>query len=450
MTSPLPAKRRTTASNRDGRVTPGARLEAVIELLEAIEESPRPADAIASAWFRARRFIGAKDRKAIHERVYGLLRRRSRIAWHLDRAGVHPTTRAQLLTELALVEHKLPEDLAPDFDGAGHHPETLTQDERSLIAKLGRSKLELAEMPDWVRLEYPEWLDGPFRALFGTRLEEEMRALLLPAKLDLRVNILKGTRDEAIRALALEGVEAEPASLSPWGLRLAERVNLMATQVFKSGRVEVQDEGSQLAAFLVGAKPGEAVCDFCAGAGGKTLALAAMMANKGRLLACDVSEGRLLRSAGRLKRAGVHNVQSRVVALEGDKWLKRAKGTFDRVLVDAPCTGTGTWRRNPDAKWKLSPNDLAELTVKQGTILERAARLVRPGGRLVYVTCSLLPDENERQIERFLAAHPDFSPKAPEPPLPAQGEYLRLSPARHGTDGFFAACLERTGPTLKE
>jgi 16S rRNA (cytosine967-C5)-methyltransferase len=161
-------------------------------------------------------------------------------------------------------------------------------------------------------------------------------------------------------------------------------------------------------------------------------------------LACDVSEGRLFRSADRLKRAGVHNVQSRVVALEGDKWLKRSKGSFDRVLVDAPCTGTGTWRRNPDARWKLRPEDLAELTVKQGAILDRAAKLVRPGGRLVYVTCSLLPDENERQIEGFLAQHADFALKAPEPPLPAEGPYLRLSPARHGTDGFFAALLERT------
>ncbi|TAN58290.1 MAG: RsmB/NOP family class I SAM-dependent RNA methyltransferase, partial [Rhodospirillales bacterium] len=264
-------------------------------------------------------------------------------------------------------------------------------------------------------------------------------ALLLPARLDLRVNALKTTRQDAIAALAFEGIAAEPTELSPWGLRVASRVNLMATKVFKDGFVEVQDEGSQLAALLVGAEPGMAVCDFCAGAGGKTLALAATMNNKGRLVACDVSEGRLFRSADRMKRAGVQNVTRHVLDAAGAKWLKRQAGSFDRVLVDAPCTGTGTWRRNPDAKWKLSPEDLEELVKKQADILDRASRLVKPGGRLLYVTCSLLPDENEAQIEAFLARSPGFSPE----PAWQDKTYLHLTPAQHGTDGFFAAKLVR-------
>jgi 16S rRNA (cytosine967-C5)-methyltransferase len=416
---------------------PGGRIQAVIELLEEVEGSPRPADGIIASWFRARRYIGSKDRKAIHERLYDVLRRRAHLGWWLSRIGVADSARARVLAHLALADHAKPDYLNTVFDGDKFNPARLSSDERKWAVELDRQRLDHAEMPDWVRLEYPEWLDEKFRARFGEGLNEEMRALLLPARLDLRVNILKASREEAIAALAQEEIVAAPTDLSPWGLRIPERVNLMASKAFKAGLVEVQDEGSQLAAQLVGALPGMAVCDFCAGAGGKTLALASTMNNKGRLVACDVSEGRLKRSADRLKRAGIHNVTTHVLDGAGAKWVKRQAGTFDRVLVDAPCSGTGTWRRNPDAKWKLSPNDLAELTIKQGEILERASRLVKPGGMLVYVTCSLLMDENEAQIERFLARAANFKLEPIEPGKP----YLHLTPASAGTDGFFAARL---------
>ncbi|MBF0269554.1 MAG: RsmB/NOP family class I SAM-dependent RNA methyltransferase [Alphaproteobacteria bacterium] len=421
-------------------MTPGARIQAAIELLEEVEGSPRPADGVIANWFRARRYIGSKDRKAIHERLYDVLRRRAHLGWWLDRIGVEASARARLLAHLTLADHAKQDVLNGLFDGEKFCPARMSSDERKWTVELERQRLEHAEMPDWVRLEYPEWLDDKLRARFGESLDVEMRALLLPARLDLRVNALKATREDAIHALAQEEIIAQPTELSPWGLRIPERVNLMASKAFKDGLVEVQDEGSQLAAQLVGAEPGMSVCDFCAGAGGKTLALASTMNNKGRLVACDVSEGRLSRSADRLKRAGVHNVTRHVLDATGAKWVKRQAGSFDRVLVDAPCTGTGTWRRNPDAKWKMTPTDLAELTVKQGEILERAARLVKPAGKLIYVTCSLLPDENEAQIEAFLAKAKDFALE----PISAERPYLHLTPAQHGTDGFFAAKLVRT------
>jgi len=271
------------------------------------------------------------------------------------------------------------------------------------------------------------------------------------ASTDLRVNTLKATREEAIAAMKAEGITAAPTQLSPVGLRVHGRPPLATLQCFKDGLIEVQDEGSQLVALLADARPGMRVADFCAGAGGKTLAIAAQMRNKGKIVACDVLEGRIDRAAVRFNRAGVHNVERKALSSERDQWVKRHAGTFDRVLVDAPCTGTGTWRRNPDAKWKLTPEDVAELEQVQRNILDSAWRLVKPGGRLIYATCSLLAEENEAQIEAFLAAHADFKPVpvgevwpgAVGGDCPATSATLSLTPAQHGTDGFFAAVLER-------
>ncbi len=251
------------------------------------------------------------------------------------------------------------------------------------------------------------------------------------------------------------GSVAEPTPWSPIGLRLAGRTPLAGLAAFGDGLFDVQDEGSQIAALLVGARPGMRVVDFCAGAGGKTLALAAGMANRGKLVACDVSARRLDRAARRLRRAGVGNVERRVLESERDKWVKRHAGSFDRVLVDAPCLGTGTWRRNPDAKWRSGPEDLVELQERQQQILRSAARLVRPGGRLVYATCSLLREEDEVQAEDFLAAEPGFSAlpgarawdEAIGGMSPAGEQYIFLTPARHGTDGFFVALFERRSET---
>jgi 16S rRNA (cytosine967-C5)-methyltransferase len=303
-------------------------------------------------------------------------------------------------------------------------------------------------MPAAVRLEVPDWVEKLLRARFGEALEAEMVAMGVPAPLDLRVNLLKGTREEAVRALSAEGIVAEPTALSPWGLRVEGRRPVTTGAAFQSGLVEIQDEGSQLVALMVGAAPGMRVADWCAGAGGKTLALAMTMQNKGQVVACDVHDKRLEGAVQRLRRAGVHNVERHLI-VPGDKWAKRRAESFDRVLVDAPCTGTGTWRRNPDARLRLERKDLDELVPKQAAILAAASRLVRKGGRLVYATCSILPDENEAQVRAFLADHPDFAVVPldrawPGPaPVPGQGEFLSLTPRRHGTDGFFTAVLER-------
>jgi len=270
----------------------------------------------------------------------------------------------------------------------------------------------------------------------------------LPAPLDLRVNPIRSTRAAVLRGLKELGLRAEATRLAPQGIRIRERLSLARLPGLKTGEIEIQDEGSQMVALLVDAQPGERVVDFCAGAGGKTLAIAAQMMNRGHIIACDVNEARLKRCAERLRRAGLHNAETRVLASETDRWIKRHKGGFDRVLVDAPCSGTGTWRRNPDARWRVPDLGLPALVALQARILASAARLVKPGGRLVYATCSMLVEENEAQVATFLAAHPGFSvvpleSVAPHVMTSDHPDFLSLTPARHDTDGFFAAVLHR-------
>jgi 16S rRNA (cytosine967-C5)-methyltransferase len=431
-------------------VKPESRLAAVLELLTEIDTQSRPADQVAGAWLRARRYIGAKDRRAISDRVWGMLRRRARLDWWMAHIEQKSTPRGRLLADLVLADNMKPDTISPLFVGGDRGAGTLTPEDWALVQALKGRDLFHHEMPAWVRGEYPEWLEPKLSAVFGEHLAREMGGLRDEAPVDLRVNTLKSTRDEALAALVAEGLEPVPTSLSPIGLRLPARAALPAQTAFREGLVEVQDEGSQLLALLVDARPGMAVVDFCAGAGGKTLALAATMENKGRLLACDVNERRAERATLRLRRSGVHNVTTRLLDGENDKWIKRHSGTFDRVLVDAPCSGSGTWRRNPDAKWRLTPAGLDELIAVQGRILASASRLVQPGGRLVYATCSLLAEEDERRIEAFLGEHADFSVmplaeawQAIGGACPFEGPYLRLTPARHGTDGFFAAVLIR-------
>jgi 16S rRNA (cytosine967-C5)-methyltransferase len=356
-----------------------------------------------------------------------------------------------MLAGLILIEGWRPEAVSASFDGSRFCPPPLDWAEERLVRALAGHSLRHPEMPRAVANNLPGWLEPHFERVFGKGLEREMAALNAPAPTDLRVNLLRGERQTAHRALVAEGITAEPTPLSPIGLRLRERVPLGNLAAFKEGLVEVQDESSQVAALLADARPGMRVVDFCAGAGGKTLAMAAGMANRGKIVACEVSAWRLERSARRLRRAGVNNVERRALSGERDNWVKRHKGSFDRVFVDVPCLGTGTWRRNPDAKWRMRPEDLAELVERQQQILRSAARLVRPGGRLIYATCSLLREEDEAQAEDFLAAEPDFSlfpmARAWEEMIggasPAGEDYLRLTPARHGTDGFFVAIFER-------
>ncbi|MGH6894834.1 MAG: RsmB/NOP family class I SAM-dependent RNA methyltransferase, partial [Dongiaceae bacterium] len=378
-------------------MTPGARLQAAIDLLHDIHAGASPADRATASFFRTRRYIGAKDRREVLDRAYAVLRRRAALDWWIWKSGQAPQDRdrARLIASLALLDGWNADRIAGSFDGGQYHPDKLDEAERWIAKTVAGKAIESAEQPADVRNEYPDWIAPLLRRRFGARMDAEMRAAMAAASTDLRANTLKATRDEAIAALKAEGIVAAPTPLSPVGLRVHGRPPLATLQCFKDGLIEVQDEGSQLVALLVDARPGMRVADFCAGAGGKTLAIAAQMKNKGKIVACDVLAGRIDRAAVRFNRAGVHNVERKGLSSERDQWVKRHAGTFDRVLVDAPCTGTGTWRRNPDAKWKLSPQDVEELTQVQRNILDSAWRLVKPGGRLIYATCSLLAEEND-------------------------------------------------------
>jgi len=428
-------------------MTPAARLLAAIELVSSVEAATRkPADAVANAFFRDRRFIGSGDRRSVSERAWTVLRARRRLGWWLSRAGGSQTPRLLIAASLLLEGWTL-DGVVQSYSGGQYAPSVLTGAEKAGLRGIENHGLDHPDMPLAIRLEVPDWVVPHLQARFGDALAPEMAAMGTPAPLDLRVNLLTGTREDAKAALALEGIESTLTPISPWGLRIEGRRPVSTGKAFQSGLVEIQDEGSQLVAAMVGAEPGMRVADWCAGAGGKTLAMAMTMRNQGHIVACDVSAPRLEGAVKRLRRAGVHNVEQYLIEATG-KWVKRRAGTFDRVLVDAPCTGTGTWRRNPDARLRLKPTDLSELVVKQAGILRRAAELVRKGGRLVYATCSLLLEENEMQIASFLAEHPDFRPVPvstawPDAPANCVGEVLRLTPLQHGTDGFFAATLER-------
>lgn len=424
-------------------MTPAARIAATIELLAAVESAPRrPADAVANDFFRARRFIGSGDRRAVSERAWAVLRRRRRLDWWLTHEGAVSTPRLLTAAELLVGEGWRADGVAQAFSGGKFAPDPLDRAEAQAVRALEGRSVEHPDMPVSVRLEVPDWLLPHLRATFGDRLEAELAAMGDPAPLDLRANLLKATREEVRAALRDEGIDSEPTKLSPWGLRVAGRRPVTATAPFRDGRVEIQDEGSQLVVLAADARPGMRVADICAGAGGKTLALAMAMRNRGHIAACDVSAPRLESAVQRLRRAGVQNVERHLFA-PGDKWAKRRAGGFDRVLADAPCTGTGTWRRNPDARLRTTETDLSELVAKQVAILDTAARLVKPGGRLIYATCSLLAAENEDQMAAFLARVPGFAVVAHGVPGVEEGPLLRLTPARHGTDGFFAAVLER-------
>jgi len=450
-------------------MTPGARVAATIELLDEIVsrsaegQRGRPADLVANAYFRTRRFIGSGDRRAVSERVWNILRHYGQLRWWVERTR-HPElgARAIVSADLMLNDGLALRDVQAMFDGGTYRPQPLDEGELRALRQMEGHSLPHPEQPDWVRLNVQEWVAPHLREAYGDAWGREIAALETPPPVDLRVNLLKATVEQARDALRQEGVETEPMRFAPNGLRLKRRLSVVTGPAFQAGLVEIQDEGSQLVAALVDGRPGMQVVDYCAGAGGKTLAIAAGMNNKGRVVAMDVYESRLDRSAQRLRRAGAHNVERRTLPTEGGdaanaKWLKRQKGNFDRVLVDAPCTGTGTWRRNPDGRWTLSENDLAELVPKQAAILDAASRLVKPGGGLIYATCSVLPAENEHQIAAFLARHDDFAvvpvadlwPDVAGTELPAQNAespYLRLSPLQHGTDGFFAAALVRSSP----
>ena len=437
-------------------MTPGARIAAVIELLDLAAGGAGPADRVLSRYLASRRYIGAKDRRALADRLFAALRGQARLGWWCHRVGLDPESgRHRMLAHLVLVEGLAVSAVVALFDGGRYAPAALSDDEAAAVTALEGQALEHPEQPDWVRLECPEWLLPAFQDAFGMKVEAELRALIAEAPLDLRVNTLKADRDMARRRLAEEGIAAAPCPLSPQGLRVEGRRPVTASAAFRRGLVEVQDEGSQLLAWLTDARPGMAVADLCAGGGGKTLALAAAMKGEGRLVALDIDARRLAKAKPRLRRAGAEGVE--LVALEagGGSWLTDNRGRFDRVLLDAPCSGSGTWRRSPDARWRLDKAGLAALTGSQETLLDQGADLVAARGRLVYATCSMLPAENERPVEAFLGRRDDFRvlPPAevwqdrPSGSGPVVGPYLRLTPAGQGTDGFFVAVLERQCPS---
>ncbi len=441
-------------------MTPAARIAATIELLGTIEAEggARAADRCVQGYFRARRYAGSKDRADITTRVYAALRRRAELDWWLEREGAPSDARSRILAALTMLERKTPEELPSLFTGGEHAAGLLSDAEATLAHRL--STADAAEAPDWARGGFPEWLKPQLERRFGTGLLSAMQALQERAPVDLRVNPVKGTREQALEALRVLRVPAEPTRLSPIGVRLGERAKIDDKAIHQTGLVEPQDEGSQLVSLLVEAEPKMQVVDLCAGAGGKALAIAAGMGNRGQIYACDTDTRRLSRLNPRVQRAGVRNIQAITLAdSDADPFLAATAGKADRVLVDAPCSGTGTWRRNPEGRWRLTPTMLEEVMRQQDRLLDRAAGLVKAGGRLVYVTCSLLPCENEDRIADFQSRHPEFLllpvqeiwSRLLDTPCPGEGPMLQLTPGRDGVDGFFIAVLQlsqrRENPT---
>lgn len=429
---------------------PAARISAAIEVLADVATRRRPAADAMKDWGLAHRFAGSGDRAAISGLVHDALRRKASSAWLLG----EETPRAEVLGALKQTRSDGVDDISALFSGEGHAPSALTDSERE---RLTHATLEGA--PAHVAGDFPEWLSEAFAASFGDQAVAAGQALAERAPVDLRVNSLKGERAKAKAALAHLGAVETP--LSPIGLRIATRPDgrgpaLSAEPAYVKGQVEVQDEGSQLAALLSAAKPGIQALDLCAGAGGKSLALAGLMGNQGQIYATDTDGRRLAPIFGRLERSGARNVQVRAPRGAQDV-LADLAGRCDLVFVDAPCSGSGAWRRSPDAKWRMRPGALEQRLKNQQETLEAATRYVKPGGRIVYVTCSVLKAENEDQVAAFLESHSDYLPvdaahMARAAGLPAVAEYasklgagLRLAPHTSGTDGFYVTMLARAG-----
>lgn len=412
-------------------------LEAATKALDLALVFDRPADSVLHDFFRAHRELGTRDRAFVAEAVYGVVRRLRTV----DHLVPGRTTRRMLLAWLARCAGASVREVAP----------LLGADEATWLA--GIKGISLGELPLAARLELPDWLVERLERQFPEReLVALARALNEPAPLDLRVNTLLAGHEEVLSELAAEQIVAVPTPYSPVGVRVRRKTAINRHPLFARGAIEVQDESSQLLGFLVAPRRHDLVVDFCAGAGGKTLLLGALMHSRGRIYAFDVSAARLARLKPRLKRSGLSNIHAQVIGGENDVRVKRLTGKIDRVLVDAPCSGLGTLRRNPDLKWRQSPQSVAELAVKQAAILRAAARLVKPGGRLVYATCSILREENEDIIGGFLAENASFRSVPCADVLGQQrialdtGDFLQLRPDVHATDGFFAAVVERAHP----
>ena len=423
------------------------RVAAAIEVLTDVFTQHRPASEALKDWGKAHRFAGSTDRHAIGTLVYDVLRRRNTAAARMGDGR----PRALVLGVLREVWN-LPAEEIENLCTEQHGPGVLTAAEKAALGREMRG-----DLPVHIRGDFPEWLTPSLIQAFGARAAEEGAALSQRAPIDLRANTLKTDRDKLLVAFAKHGAEAGP--LSPLCVRIkssdanTRNINVEVEPAHGMGWFEVQDAASQVAALMSGAKPGESVADICAGAGGKTLALAAMLQNKGRVVAYDADRHRLRPIFERMTRAGVTNID--VIAADEAGKLDEMGG-FDCVLIDAPCSGSGSWRRKPDAKWRLAEMQLKQRIKDQREVLERGAELVKTGGRLVYITCSVLPEENAAQIDTFLSRHKNFEiiPYAKQwasaigtpAPVSADGstDTLLLTPAQHGTDGFFIAVMRRT------
>jgi 16S rRNA (cytosine967-C5)-methyltransferase len=416
---------------------PKALLDACTELVGLVLQFDHPADAVVSRYFRDHRSLGPRERATLAETVYTVLRKKL-LFDHFSPSGSGPKAR-----RVAILGFHGPRDFLKS---------ALTEQEKSWLDQC--DSIDEKDLLERHRHNLPEWLVAPLKAQLGDEFWALTQALNGAAPLDVRVNTFTDKREDVRHELELADLRCQPTPYSPWGLRIEGKPAINKFDAFARGAIEVQDEGSQLLALLLDAKRGEMVVDFCAGAGGKTLAIGAAMRNTGRLYAFDTSAHRLDALKPRLARSKLSNVHPAAIAHERDDRIKRLAGKIDRVIVDAPCSGLGTLRRNPDLKWRQSPQSVQEMTIKQAAILQSASRLLKPGGRLVYATCSVLPQENEDIAAAFTQANRDFSPLAAAEVLSnlkvgdaarlcSGGDdgmrYLRLWPHRHRTDGFFAA-----------
>lgn len=419
---------------------PSARLQAAIDILSALEKTDQPADRLIRDYFRSRRYAGSKDRAAVAEQVFSVLRHRFSLAWAIE----DETPRALVLACVVLGGGD-PDTL---FTGEAYAPAPLTEDEER------RRKALRNDPPLYAEGGFPQFLEPELTRAFGDKVLREMAALQTRAPVDLRVNTLRRERGEVLAALVAQGFAAEATRFAPHGIRIASgeaSSSLGRGAMFESGAFEFQDEAAQIAATLCRARPGMRILDLAAGAGGKTLALAAQMRNQGEIVACDIRQPALQALAARAARAGATNIKTHL--LDDGAPLE---GKFDAVLLDAPCSGSGTWRRQPELRWKLTPKILAQRISLQDELLDRAAALVKPGGRLIYATCSILPCENQERVAAFRRRHPRFAPAAAADvwaketraaPPPGMAEDFRGTPLVTGTDGFYTAILIHTPAT---
>ncbi len=431
-------------------MTPSARLSSVIELLDIIMNEAGPAEHCVRAYFKTRRYAGSKDRRWITEFVYSLFRRLGEVDWIAADAGLEITNRSRALVALSFCEEVPLEDIQDRYMSGSYASVGLNDEENAALEKV--AAIEVSSIPGSAKENFPEWLSSAVQSQYGDKSAAILASYQDRAPLTLRVNRLRSDRDEVIRLLEDDDLDVRATTLSPLGIIVEGRVNLAAHAVMERGLVEIQDEAAQISSLLADAKAGMLVVDYCAGAGGKSLAMAAEMENTGVIHAFDVNARRMKDMAIRTRRSGVQILESAQLHQDerDDEIFDRIEQTMNRVFVDAPCSGSGTWRRQPDQKWFLTEERLAELTTLQQDILQKAAGLVAPGGRLIYATCSILAQENSEQVSTFLEKNPDFSIL---PVSDIWGEvnlngewgeqFLQLTPDVAGTDGFFTAVLCR-------